>query len=125
MFEIINNYLQAWLKKDIAIFMEVLDENVRIEECYGPYYIGKTECQKWFRNWNAPTENKVISWEIKDYWEVEETAFATWTFECSYKSEHILFDGISLVKFADGKITCLKEFEMKHEKFRPYEKNTA
>jgi ketosteroid isomerase-like protein len=119
--DIINQYFQSWLTKDFNLFNSTLDENVRIEECYGAYYIGKIECQKWFEHWNKPTENKVLSWVIKEYWEVGDTTFATWTFACAYQGKQSLFDGISLFKFENEKIVALKEFEMKAEKFRPYE----
>lgn len=118
--EIFQNTIDAWLSKDIDLFLSVLSDEISYTECYGPQYKGKKECEQWFRDWTAPAENKVKSWTVKSDYFDENTGFFTWTFHCVYKGKEELFDGISLVTFTGNLISEIQEFEQKHDKYRSY-----
>lgn len=118
--EIFETYVEAWLKKDLTQFLTILSKDIVITECYGPQYQGKKECQKWFLDWTKPFDNSVRNWTVKESYFDGATGFFTWTFDDIYQGKSGLFDGISLVKFDGNFISEIQEFEMKHEKRRPY-----
>lgn len=35
--EVIRNYFQCWLDKDITVVEEIFSDNIIYSECYGPY----------------------------------------------------------------------------------------
>jgi hypothetical protein len=117
------DYIEAWVKKDIDGFLTTLSEDIFITECYGPQYKGKRECEIWFSHWTTPSDNLVKSWIVTGSYFDGNNGFFRWTFEYVYKGKAGIFDGISLVKFSGAQISEIWEFEMKHEKFRPYQRN--
>lgn len=118
--ELFQQTIDAWLTKDVNKFLSALTENISYTECYGAQYEGKIECEKWFRQWTAPLDNRVKSWIITDSHFDGDFGIFTWTFDCHYAGQDSLFDGISLVKFTENKICQIQEFEQKHDKFRPF-----
>lgn len=119
--KIFQIYINAWLNKDNDGFLGVLSERILITECYGAQYKGKSECAQWFSHWNTSAYNLVKSWRITGQQFEGEISFFTWTFECIYEEKLEIFDGCSLVKFDGNLISEIQEFQMKHEKFRPYQ----
>lgn len=116
-------YTQSWENKDMTQFLACLTDDVTITECYGATYIGKTEAQKWFQHWTAPTENQVVNWEILAKFEdsLKNTDFFNWRFRYVYQNKASVFEGLSQVTFSDnGKITKIKEYEMAFDKTRSY-----
>ncbi|MFC4651305.1 nuclear transport factor 2 family protein [Lactococcus nasutitermitis] len=118
--EIFKSYIRAWLKKDVNLFLTVLSKNITVTECFGAQYQGRTEAEKWFLDWTGAFDNSVKKWEVINSYFDGNIAFFTWTFDYIYKGKSDIFDGISVVTFEDDKIREIKEYEMKHEKFRPY-----
>ena len=116
-------YTQSWENKDLPQFLACLTYDIIITECYGATYISKTEAQKWFQHWTAPTENQVVNWEILAKFEdsLKNTDFFNWHFRYVYQNKASVFEGLSQVTFSDnGKITKIKEYEMAFDKTRPY-----
>ncbi|MFZ2347460.1 MAG: nuclear transport factor 2 family protein [Lactococcus chungangensis] len=116
-------YTQSWENKDLPQFLACLTDDIIITECYGATYISKTEAQKWFQHWTAPTENQVVNWEILAKFEdsLKNTDFFNWHFRYVYQNKASVFEGLSQVTFSDnGKITKIKEYEMAFDKTRPY-----
>lgn len=120
-FEIINEYFESWIKKDIKMFSKVLHEAAIVRECTGAVMEGKSELVSWFTHWNN-SENKVEYWQIKKlgFDEENQTAFVEWRFKCLYDAKQYEWDGASLVYFKDSQIFELNEYEMKQMKFFPY-----
>ena len=75
-------YTQSWENKDLPQFLACLTDDIIITECYGATYTSKTEAQKWFQHWTAPTENQVVNWEILAKFEdsLKNTDFSTGIF---------------------------------------------
>ena len=116
-------YTQSWENKDLHQFLACLTDDIIITECYGATYTSKTEAQKWFQHWTAPTENQVVNWEILAKFEdsLKNTDFFNWRFRYVYQNKASVFEGLSQVTFSDnGKITKIKEYEMAFDKTRPY-----
>ena len=90
-------YTQSWENKDMTQFLACLTDDVTITECYGATYIGKTEAQKWFQHWTAPTENQVVNWEILAKFEdsLKNTDFFNWRFHYVYQNKASVFEGLS------------------------------
>ncbi|MFA5015586.1 MAG: nuclear transport factor 2 family protein [Actinomycetota bacterium] len=119
--ELIEKYIEAWKEKDLKMFLDVLHDHAEVRECTGAEYLGKKTLEKWFTSWNQGT-NRVIYWEIKSFGfdRKKSAAFVEWKFKCSYENKEYEFEGSSAVYFKDGLILKVNEYEMKLEKFYPY-----
>ena len=116
---LIEEYFQAWLTQDRSCFDRVFGEAVRYSECYGPEYCGLQQVKRWFDDWNQL--GRVLAWDIKHFWQVEETCVVEWFFQCDYQGNVDGFDGVSLVRFSpENKILSLQEFQSKAEHHFPY-----
>lgn len=119
--KLIEKYIKAWKEKDFKMLLSVLHEQAEVRESTGAVYQGKETLEKWFISWNQGT-NKVIYWEINSFGfdEKREVAFIEWKFKCSYENKEYEFEGSSIVYFKDNLIFGINEYEMKLEKFYPY-----
>jgi len=117
--KIVKEYFQSWINKDPSVIRENFSDSVIYSECYGPEYRSKEHCLKWFGDWNK--KGFVLRWDIKDFQEVGNTCFVEWHFKCNYESKIDEFDGVSIIKFEEGKISLIKEFQSKSEHYYPYE----
>lgn len=118
--DIVKNYFQAWLDKNIEPLGNIFSDDIVYTECYGPEYHGLPQVLKWFSDWNI--NGTVLKWEIKNF--IHQGAFTAveWYFECNYDNEISGFDGVSIVEFNENmKIVSLKEFQSKSEHNYPYE----
>jgi hypothetical protein len=113
---IINKYLNSWLKKDMALFSSVIHEKVIVKECYGPIYKWKSANLSWFRRWNEGN-NKVTRWKIKSFsFDTDHASCAfEWDFSCTYAGQKHSFSGCSYAILKEGKILRLNEYKMKKE----------
>lgn len=116
-----EKYIEAWLNKDVRLFLSLLDEDVVVHECTGDTYLNKQVAENWFNGWHAEG-NKVLAWDIKNHFydEEKEVATVTWRFTCLYQEKEYTFDGATVVKFRDDKIVELDEYQMETEKRFPY-----
>ena len=118
--DIVKNYFQAWLDKNIEPLGNIFSDDIVYTECYGPEYHGLPQVLKWFSDWNI--NGTVLKWEIKNF--IHQGAFTAveWYFECNYDNKISGFDGVSIVEFNENmKIVSLKEFQSKSEHNYPYE----
>jgi len=118
---LLEKYIQSWLDKDKELFLDTLADNVVIAESYGPKYSCKQEAEKWFIEWNK--QGQVIDWKITDVYfdSNKETIIATWHFTHEYPAiEELVFDGCTILKTQNGKITDLYEYAMKYPSYQPY-----
>jgi len=113
---IIKQYFESWINKDISIIEKHFAENIKYVECYGPEYNGIHQIKQWFDDWN--NGNKVLKWNIKRFIENKNTIVVEWFFECEYNQNISAFDGVSIIEFdKNNKITLVKEFEAKANQF--------
>lgn len=119
--QIIREYFESWIKKDIAMFGKVVHEEAIVRECTGAVMQGKDELKNWFHQWNE-SDNKVDYWAIQEIGndEARNAAFVEWKFKCFYEAKEYEWDGASIVYFKESLIIELNEYEMKQDKFHPY-----
>ncbi len=106
--KLIEDYINGWLKNNEIQILEILDDSRIIIESHGTKYVGKEKCKKWIKEWL--TNNKVIKWEIISFYELKQTAFFEWKFECTGEGKKHFLEGISIVRFEDNKIKYLREY---------------
>jgi len=117
--EIVKQYFESWISKDIGIIEKYFSQNIRYIECYGPEYNGIQQIRQWFTDWN--NGNNVLRWDIHNMLQCGNTIIAEWFFECEYAKNISGFDGVSIIEFGgDNKIILVKEFQSKAEHTFPY-----
>ncbi|CAH0121107.1 hypothetical protein PAE9249_03633 [Paenibacillus sp. CECT 9249] len=121
--QIIRQYFESWVKKDMEMFRSVLHDKAIVRECNGTVIEGRDELTNWFTQWNG-NDNKVEYWTIKSvgFDEIVNTAFVEWIFKCVYDAQEYEWEGSSIVYFRNSLLYELNEYEMKREKFYPYRK---
>ena len=118
--DVIKNYFQSWLDKNIEPLENIFSNDIIYSECYGPEYHGLPQILKWFSDWNI--KGTVLKWEIKKFIHQGVFTVVEWYFECDYNNEISGFDGVSIIEFNKNmKIINLKEFQSKSEHDYPYE----
>lgn len=118
--DVIKNYFQSWLDKNIEPLENIFSDDIIYSECYGPEYHGLPQILKWFSDWNI--KGTVLTWEIKKFIHQGLFTVVEWYFECDYNNEISGFDGVSIIEFNKNmKIINLKEFQSKSEHDYPYE----
>jgi hypothetical protein len=124
--KLIKDYLYSWIKEDLNLLLDTLDDKIFISECYGPIYKSKKEIENWFTDW-CLNENKVTKFEslLIIYDKEHNSACVEWDFECYCNGEVGSFFGTSLIEFNENKIISLKEFKSEKERYQPYEKATT
>lgn len=50
--DVIKNYFQSWLDKNIEPLENIFSDDIIYSECYGPEYHGLPQILKWFSDWN-------------------------------------------------------------------------
>lgn len=110
--ETINNYVSGWLKNDKEGILNLLTDNCKIIESHGSKYNNKQEINNWINEW-IDNKNTVDRWDIISYYETEEASFFEWNFECAVSNEKHKIEGISIVKFSDGRISYIREYKTK------------
>ncbi|KAF1296738.1 hypothetical protein BAU15_08815 [Enterococcus sp. JM4C] len=121
--ELFVKYTQSWIKKDVSLFLSLLNNNVHVTECFGASYRNKNECEQWFRHWNDTETNGVREWSIlfHSYDDELNTSTFEWFFDYKYKGESNCFNGVTLLIAEDNLIMSIKEFEAKSDVYYPYE----
>ncbi len=80
-----------------------------IVESHGPMYKNKKRIKEWIDNWNK-SGSKVDKWNVKSYFEIDDVAFFEWNFTCTVDNKQHQLEGISFVKFKNGKISFMREY---------------
>lgn len=65
-FKIIQQYIESWLKQDIALFTSTLHHDSIIKECNGHLFKGRDAHTRWFKEWNT-NSNRVTLWKILSF----------------------------------------------------------
>lgn len=118
--QIVKDYFQSWMNKDIKVLRTAFDSKAVYSECYGPEYHGIDMLERWFTDWNK--RGSVLSWDIKQFIHQDNRIAAEWYFKCEYDGEIGEFDGVSLIEFnMENRIISLKEFQSKLPHYYPYQ----
>lgn len=118
----ISDYVTGWTRQDKSLFLRHLSANILIRECYGPEYVGRTECDRWFEEWHR-LGGRVFEWKILriTYDETEMVASVDWDFRCWADEKEHAFFGASHVVFDDTCIRSIDEYRMDKDRTRPYQ----
>lgn len=117
--EIIYKYFEVWLTKDGKKLDDILSNDIKYIESYGPIYNGILEVKQWFDDWNK--ESTVLRWDVKNIVLLRDIASVEWYFEFIYQGKINGFDGVSIIEFNDdNKIAYIREFESKNKHYSPY-----
>jgi hypothetical protein len=120
--EIIKQYFNSWMDKNINIIEKYFSQNIKYVECYGPEYDGKDQIIQWFNDWQK--ENNVLQWSIKQFFSQNNIMIVEWFFEYETKINKDSFDGVSIIEFdKNNKIITIREFQSKSEHYFPYNKD--
>ena len=95
--DVIKNYFQSWLDKNIEPLENIFSDDIIYSEYYGPEYHGLPQILKWFSDWNI--KGTVLKWEIKKFIHQGLFTVVEWYFECDYNNEISGFDGVSIIEF--------------------------
>lgn len=117
---IIKHWFDKWLCEKCYAIEDIFCDDAVYIESWGPEYKGLNEIKHWFEEWN--TRGKVVKWDIKQFFHKEDQTVVEWYFENSMNDGKVeKFDGISLLKWKNGKICFLKEFGCNIDNYDPYE----
>jgi hypothetical protein len=108
--DLIEKYIDGWIKDDQPGILSTLSPEVIIIESHGPKYTGIKKVEEWARKW-FEDGGSVNKWEIVSFYDVGETVFFEWIFECFADGTLYNVDGISIVKFEDDKISYMREYK--------------
>lgn len=78
-------------------------------ESYGPVYRGKARVEQWMNAWFA-AGGTVDAWTITSTAATSDTRITEWHFECTWKGEPGAFDGSTIARLRDGRISYLREY---------------
>jgi hypothetical protein len=109
--QLIVTYVEGWKLGDREKILSTLDPACVIIESYGPTYRGKEMIGRWIDSWFAPG-NIVNRWDITSLSVTDEVCFFEWFFECTYADNRSGFEGTSLARVSQGKISFLREYAM-------------
>jgi len=106
---LIRSYVEGWREGDAAKILGAVAPDCVVIESHGPIYRGKETISQWIETWFG-AGGVVHSWEIRSL-EIAGTAgFFEWSFACSWQGKRYEFEGASVIRFAEGGISYLREY---------------
>src|SRR5579884_4006607 len=109
--QLVLNYVEGWKIGDREKILSTLDPACVVIESYGPVYRGKEMVGRWIDSWFAPG-NTVNRWEVTSLYVANDACFFEWFFDCTHAGKRSGFEGASLARIANEKITSLREYAM-------------
>jgi len=102
-------YIDGWRRHDIPAVLATLTDDCVVIEFYGPVYRGKQRVEEWMNAW-FDLGGSVDGWEITSEVVADATLVAEWHFECTWKGDVGAFDGSTVARLEDGRISYLREY---------------
>jgi ketosteroid isomerase-like protein len=106
---LLEQYIAGWRAHDLAAILTTLTPDCVIIESFGPIYRGHDLIAQWFSTWLAEA-GQVIDWTVRDLRSLPEGEVAEWTFHYTWRGEEKSFDGATITKLNDGKLSYLREY---------------
>lgn len=117
--QIIRRWFDMWLRGEDTGISNLFTEDAVYIESWGPEYHGVEKLRHWFAEWNS--RGTVLAWDIRQYLHQGDQTVVEWFFRCKMADGmEQAFDGISLVKWENGKIAFLQEFGCNTGRYDPY-----
>ena len=119
----VQKWFEMWLNQNSQGIEELFCRDAIYVESWGPKYTGLKDIRHWFEEWN--TRGSVKTWEIKQIFHKDEKTIVEWYFCNEMKDgRKEEFDGLSLIKWENGKICFLKEYGCNINNYNPYEEGS-
>jgi hypothetical protein len=107
--EIIQRYVDGWREGKEAKILNGLAEDCTIIESHGPTYHGKEIVKKWIADWQSQG-NVIEKWEITSFHTCNDLVIFEWVFAWKGKKIRETFEGVTLAKIKNNKISDLREY---------------
>lgn len=102
-------YIDGWRHHDIPAVLDTLTDDCVVIESYGPVYRGRQRVEEWMNAWFA-AGGTVDGWEITSEASDGSVLVTEWHFECTWEGKPGAFDGSTVARLEDGKISYLREY---------------
>jgi ketosteroid isomerase-like protein len=106
---LLEQYISAWRAHDVAAILTTLNSDCVVIESFGPVYRGHDWVARWVARW-LEEDGRVIDWTIRDIRSSGNDETGEWTFHYTWRGEEKSFDGATIAKLSDGKISYLREY---------------
>ena len=106
---LLDQYIVAWRAHDVSAILATLTPDCVVIESFGPIYRGHDRVALWVSTWLAE-EGRVIDWTVRDLRSSCDGETAEWTFHYTWRGEEASFDGATIAKLRDGKLSYLREY---------------
>lgn len=105
----LEQYIGGWRAHDTAAILSTLTSDCIVIESFGPTYRGHDRVTQWVSKWLAE-HGRVIDWTVHDLRSSHRSEAAEWTFHYTWRGEEKSFDGATIAKLDDGKLSYLREY---------------
>jgi ketosteroid isomerase-like protein len=105
----LEKYINGWRTHDTEAILATLTHDCVVIESFGPIYHGHAWVSRWISAWLAEN-GRVINWTIQDLRSLGDVETAEWTFSYTWRGEEKSFEGTTIAKLHEGKISYLREY---------------
>jgi ketosteroid isomerase-like protein len=105
----LEQYIAGWRAHDVEAIVATLTADCVVIESFGPIYRGHDSVARWVATWLAE-DGQVIDWTVRDLRSSPEAENAEWTFHYRWRGEERSFDGATIAKLHEGKLSYLREY---------------
>ena len=106
---LLEQYIAGWRAHDVTAILATLAPDCVVIESFGPVYRGHDWVARWISTWLAE-DGQVIDWTVHHLAASTESEAAEWTFHYTWRGEEKSFDGATIAKLQDGKLSYLREY---------------
>lgn len=106
---LLEHYIAGWREHDVDAILTTLTPDCVVIESFGPIYRGHDRVAQWVSTW-LDEDGRVIDWTIRDVRSSAEGETAEWTFRYTWRGEEKSFDGATIARLRDGKLSYLREY---------------
>ena len=105
----LEQYIAGWRAHDATAILATLSPDCVVIESFGPIYRGHDCVARWVLEWLAE-DGQVIDWTVHHLETSTEGETAEWTFHYRWRGEEKNFDGATIAKLHNGKLSHLREY---------------
>jgi hypothetical protein len=106
---LVNDYVDGWKHNQAEQVLSTLTSDCLIIESHGPTYHGKGHVLQWITSW-FEEGGQIQGWAVTSFVYGDGMAAFEWRFECSGGWGSAVFDGATVVRFEDDRISYLREY---------------
>ena len=106
---LLEQYVAGWRAHDGSAILATLTPDCIVIESFGPIYRGHDRVARWIATWLAEG-GRVIDCMVRDLRSSPKGESAEWTFRYTWRGEEKSFDGATIAKLHDGKLSYLREY---------------